>query len=382
MALVHQVATAHGYDPERLGVGRIRRACQRRSEALGLASPEDYSSALERDPGEPARLFEELAVCETWFFRQSVAMFAVARHLAGLGRPVRVLSAPCATGEEPYSIAIALLDAGLPAAAVSIDAVDLCDHALATARAARYTRRSFRGAHAPVDSRRFVAASNGESVVRDDVARTVRFIRGDLRDASLLPPARYDAVFCCHLLIYLGEAARDRVAANLTTWMAPGARLVVGPPEASALQQRGFSLLDPAGPVLERARAANAAPASRSDAPAASADVAHAPSVVPVGPRVGDAAAEDGAIRAHLGRARRLADAGHTGEAAAICAQLRELGVAERAEVQCLVGVIELACGRRVEARAAFHRAATLDPAHAEARHFLTLLNGPAEGRR
>src|SRR5688572_5166801 len=102
-----------GLNAASLGPNAIELAVKARIAAGGLRGVAEYASRLESDAGELARLIEEVVVPETWFFREPEAMRLVAARarsaLADSGRGFRVLSLPCATGEEPYSIAMALL---------------------------------------------------------------------------------------------------------------------------------------------------------------------------------------------------------------------------------------------------------------------------------
>jgi chemotaxis protein methyltransferase WspC len=128
-----------GLDPDTIGQAAIARAVRIRMEALGLDSPAAALEQAAADSAERDRLIEEVVVGESWFFRDPqvfafVCRFAATRAaLPGRG-PIRILCVPCAGGEEPYSMAMGLLDAGLEPEQFSIDAVDM---ALERARAAR-----------------------------------------------------------------------------------------------------------------------------------------------------------------------------------------------------------------------------------------------------
>ncbi len=108
-----------GLDAASVGSTTIERAVQQPMAALGLASTDDYLDKLRRSAEELQELVETVVIPETWFFRDPEAFSAMA-HLVVEERLqvrpsdiVRVLSIPCSTGEEPYSIVMALLDAGL-----------------------------------------------------------------------------------------------------------------------------------------------------------------------------------------------------------------------------------------------------------------------------
>ncbi|NEM13145.1 MAG: chemotaxis protein CheR, partial [Xanthomonas perforans] len=122
-----------------------------RVAALGCANEDAYWLKVHNCASEQQALVEAVVVPETWFFRYPesfVALVNLARErstqLAG-ARPLRILSLPCSTGEEPYSIAMALLDAGLPGDGFRIDAMDISEVNLQRAERALYGRNSFRG---------------------------------------------------------------------------------------------------------------------------------------------------------------------------------------------------------------------------------------------
>src|SRR5688500_8356940 len=103
-----------GLNADSLGPSAVEVAVKTRVAAHGLRGIAEFGVILESDPQEIARLIEEVVVLETWFFREPEAMRLVAARarsalVADPSRAFRVLSVPCATGEEPYSVSMALL---------------------------------------------------------------------------------------------------------------------------------------------------------------------------------------------------------------------------------------------------------------------------------
>ena len=138
-----------GMDAASVSPSVIRRAVEERQAAQRLPDPAAYLALLQQSDTELQELIEAVVVPETWFFRDREAFAALARlalewrqqHAQGV---MRLLSLPCSTGEEPYSMAMALLDAGIPAERFAVDAVDISQQALRKARQAEYGRNSFR----------------------------------------------------------------------------------------------------------------------------------------------------------------------------------------------------------------------------------------------
>ena len=184
--------------------------------ALGIDDPERFVAIVRSDRAERDRLVEEVIVAESWFFRDQqvfafVADFAVT--LASLpGRvPVRILCAPCASGEEPYSVAMALLDAGLTPGQFVIDAIDVSYAALDRAHRGRYSANAFRNTDNSFRDRWFRVDGSG-AVIDDAVRAGVRFAWANLLDDNFgADRDRYDVIFCRNLLIYLTAEARGRV---------------------------------------------------------------------------------------------------------------------------------------------------------------------------
>nr|MDQ2694066.1 hypothetical protein [Pseudomonadota bacterium] len=109
-----------GLDTGATGTDALVPAVQRRMKALSLADPGEYHRRLLSARAELAALIEEVVVPETWFFRDRAAFDLLAHHVCHTWlphhpqRPLRLLSAPCSSGEEPYSMAMTLLESGLP----------------------------------------------------------------------------------------------------------------------------------------------------------------------------------------------------------------------------------------------------------------------------
>ena len=173
-------------------------------------------------------------VPESWFFRDA-RPFEVFREFARAGwlvdparPPLSALSVPCAGGEEPYSIAMTLLEIGLPPGRFRVDAVDVSARSLARAIAGVYGPNSFRGVDGPIRSRYF-RDQGGAFTIDPAVRSSVRFHLGNLLDPALLAdrPA-FDVVFCRNLLIYLDAPARAAAFASIGRLLADGGLLFLG----------------------------------------------------------------------------------------------------------------------------------------------------------
>lgn len=404
-----------GLDSGSIGSAAIERAVRHRMQAAGSDDEQDYLALLQTSPAEMQQLIEAVIVPETWFFRypeSQAAMASLARERlfapGAEARVLRVLSVPCSSGEEPYSIAMALLDAGVPPARFQIDAVDISERMVEFARRACYGRNSFRGDNLSYRDRYFTETADGHQLA-DVVMARVRFLAGNLFDAHLLPNVLpYDFVFCRNLLIYFDAATQERAVALLKGFARRDGVLFVGPAETSLMTGRRLPALPlarafafhaeaskPAEPV---APAAWTPPAPRPLAmhlsaqrpvrmPAAPAPGAR-PSTLAPSPRPSPAAAParpaDSGNDAALRAIAVLADQGRVQEAMAQCRiHLAEHGAS--AEALYLLGLLQDAGGDTRQAQAAYRKALYLDPTHREALLHLAALvesEGDAEGAR
>ncbi|WP_071332976.1 CheR family methyltransferase [Burkholderia contaminans] len=248
-----------GIDPDSLGNDFLTRALTERVHALqadgerllSAARPpvtqdalDAYWQQLNASADERRALIELFVVPETWFFRDREAFATLARlateRLAALpGRVIRVLSAPCSTGEEPYSAAMALLDAGLDPASFTIDAIDLSARAIEQARLGCYGRNAFRGTATEFRARYFTPTRDGW-LLDERVRACVQFSQANLVEPAVDTGIRYDFVFCRNVLIYFDRDAQDRVIRSLDERLADDGTLFVGPAETGVAMRHGM----------------------------------------------------------------------------------------------------------------------------------------------
>ncbi|HEY8961745.1 MAG TPA: protein-glutamate O-methyltransferase CheR, partial [Luteolibacter sp.] len=233
---------AIGLDSESVGTAAIERAVQQRLTATGIRNPADYLEKVQSSATELQELIEGVVVSETWFFRDPEAFAVVAENVLqqwlpkrGEGDLLRILSIPCATGEEPYTIAMALDGVGLPTDEYHIDAVDVSEHALARARKAIYGRNSFRGRNLEFRDVYFDAHPHGYQL-KERIRRRVLFQRENLFGPDFFPGSNlFHFIFCRNLLIYFDQEAQARAIRTLKRLLTPDGLLFVGPAEAALL---------------------------------------------------------------------------------------------------------------------------------------------------
>jgi chemotaxis protein methyltransferase WspC len=444
LAEVAQLLTRKiGLEPLAVGPGMVARAVQRRISIANFANVEAYHRCVLESETELGMLIDEVIVPESWFFRDERPFrwlndHVRARWLAEPDRPpLRIASLACSSGEEPYSIAITLLDLGLPGTRFRIDAVDVSNRRLAIARRGVYGPNSFRGSvpASLANSRANESRSSEQPPARPapasragwmkhfrphesgleldpSVRATVHFSTASILDPGLLADsAPYDVIFCRNLLIYFDLPSRKMALSAIELRLKAEGFLVIGHadrldpydeqprfvPEAdpgSFVYRRADRSKPVASPVFTGSRASVEA---ISDPLRESAVPSHRrPKVVEVGATRGvpkfPATIDDRTARlgpnpvlpkpegdaradltAALERASILANQGMFDSAIEEC-QRQMRQKGPSAAGYYLMGMIRQAMGDRGQAEECFQKTAYLEPTHAEALLALALL--------
>lgn len=223
----------------------------------GLSSFLDYYYRLRYDEDAAAywtELLDQLAVPETFFWRQPEQMLAVANVIAPChfarrpGAPLRIWSAACCSGEEPLSIAIALAEAGILAEhPVEIVASDGSVAMVERARRGVYGERSFRNLPAALRDRYFRAES-GVWRIDPGIHARVRWTTVNLMDAEgVRPLAVSDVIFCRNVFIYFSDDAITQVANSFARGLSADGHLFLGASESLTRLATPFELAEVAG---------------------------------------------------------------------------------------------------------------------------------------
>jgi len=391
----------------------VEQAVKRRMEATGETVRKAYADAL--DEAELRELLDLVVVPESWLFRDpqafAAAVACVRQRLAAGAKIVRILSVPCAGGEEPYSMAMALFDAGVKPQSFVIDAVDISAACIARAEAGVFGRNAFRGQELSFRDRYFTRSGNDELYRINDALRSrIRFGQGSILEGDLGTARQYDVIFCRNLLIYFDETTTAAAIERLSAHLANDGMILAGYAEVPSFVRHGFSPLPhrqafalrkdikrPGAPARAALPANASLPGSAGPAPRP----AVAPAPPPVLPTVahvrrGTAAQPGGAPRSPhasrtstgtvatppmaaagddtlLAHARQLADAGKLGEADSACREFLAQQP-ESAEAYFILGLLAEAAGKPADAEAQLKRCLYLQPDHYEALCHLALL--------
>jgi chemotaxis protein methyltransferase WspC len=379
-----------GLDVHSLGSSLIALAVRTRMKKRGIVPIADYVTLLEESAGEWQALVEEIVVPETWFFRDRQPFIALGEWASREWLPqhpynvLRILSSPCSTGEEPFSIVMALMDAGLEPERFAVEAIDISEVALAKARQGLYGRNSFRG---PVQDYRekYFSKTEGGWQLADSVRRHVQFRQINVFDPAFArKESHFDVIFCRNMMIYFDAASRSRLMKQLGEMLSPEGRLFLGHAEGGIARSFGFEPLPLAMAFafrkIQASEVARVRPSPKPRSVVAIPPKKNSPaappvlSVLPFRPKAQkEAVVVPVPLESLLEQARHLADAGCLDAARTQCEAALQLQGCS-APAYYLLGLICDAAGKPDEAEAFYRKTLYLEPDHYEALSQLALL--------
>jgi chemotaxis protein methyltransferase CheR len=216
--------------------GPLRQAFEAGLAAAALERGEPIEALIAAvcagDPAACDLLIEQAVVRETHFYRHPDQLELVARLAGAVPAPLRLWSAGCATGEEAYSVAMALAEAGRPPGADLVLGTDVSARALAQATGAAYGARTLRFTP-PSWVERWLGppAADGARRVQPALGAGVRFERHNLLSPEPPAGAPFDVVLCRNVLIYFEPYRIEEALVRLSAALFPGGALVLGPVE-------------------------------------------------------------------------------------------------------------------------------------------------------
>lgn len=257
------IHTASGIYMEDLKQDSLRISLVARATRLGLSSFDDYLAVLERDERELNELLNLVTINETSFFRfpqqfDALRTRVLPEIMAGkpdTNKTIRIWSAGCSTGEEPYSIAMTLIDAGVISLGwrVQILGTDVSTRALSVAKKGEYPKRSMLNVPYEVISRHFEPVPNGY-VIAPHVRSLVEFGYHNLirEPYPLALMGNWDIIFCRNVTIYFKLESTKRVVANFYNSLNEGGYLFIGHSETLSQINDEFEAVEIGGVFLYR----------------------------------------------------------------------------------------------------------------------------------
>jgi chemotaxis protein methyltransferase WspC len=375
----------------------VERAIKNRMEQTAVTDQQAYLAQI--TPEELTALVELVVVPESWFYRDAQAFAAMtdfvrARLAVNSERLVRILSIPCAGGEEPYTMAMVLTDAGIAPHNFIIEAFDISPTCVERARSGIYGRNAFRAQDLAFRDQHFSNAGDGDYRINDAIRKQVRFKQGNLLEFDLATRNRYyDVVFCRNLLIYFDKPTTKAAIGKLEALLMDDGQLFAGYAEVPSFCQHGFSPLpynqafglqkEAAAPPRKPAHAPLAP--GKAAPPRAARRIASPPSLPPPAPapapvraaRASPAAPPAASALAPaldlLAEARRLADLGDVKAAEGKCRD-HLARHPESAEAYFILGLLNELTNKPQMASDYWKRCIYLQPDHYEALCHLALL--------
>jgi chemotaxis protein methyltransferase CheR len=221
----------------------VERRVVERMTTTGSSSFEAYFARLRADlQGEVEQFVNAFTINETYFYREEHQLACLTSDLLAArlkvkarGEPIRIWSVPCSTGEEPYSIAMWLLENWRHVDEHDIEIIgsDIDTDALALARAGVYGKRALMRLPPAVVDRYFADTGTETWEIMSDLRESVRFTRANIVNrAETEPHGRFDVIFCRNVLIYFDDLSRRIAAENLFENLLPGGFICLGHTES------------------------------------------------------------------------------------------------------------------------------------------------------
>lgn len=200
-------------------------------EKRGFRNFIDYYAAIHKDPALLEEFLDRMTINVSEFYRNAqrwdVLDKKIFPKLLSNNRKLKIWSAACSTGEEPYSIAM-VLSSHVPLRDISILATDLDAGAINRARVGLYPERSLKEVPSMVVQKHFV--NEGQYYqVKDDIKKTVNFKQHNLLEDRY--DNGFDLIVCRNVMIYFTEEAKDQIYMNFSKSLKPGGILFVGSTE-------------------------------------------------------------------------------------------------------------------------------------------------------
>jgi len=257
--LLEKIYNEHGFDFRGYKETTLTRRLDRRLQAQGVKTYADYTHILDQDPAEYDRLFNDLTIKVSGFFRDDVAFRALERVVLPVltsraEKSIRIWSAGCATGEEPYSIAILLLEmlgAKINRWDISIWGTDVDDKALDSARKGWFILKEMEGIHQLWLNKYFTPEDSGFRI-HQLIKQLVIFEKHNL--TSDPPHLDLDLVVCRNVLIYFAPALQTQVLKSFHSGLKDEGFLLLGKAETPAGKTKAlFSPIDTRAKLFQKA---------------------------------------------------------------------------------------------------------------------------------
>lgn len=244
--LLERVFEKRGFDFRQYKTSMLKRRLERRLTATGSASYRDYAGILDANPEEYNKLFDDLIINVSHFFRNPLTYELIYKVVlpsmieykqSSMDNMIRIWSAGCAHGEEPYSIAILLIELlgkQIKNYNITIYATDIDTDALDNARTGKYSEESVVEVKKGIMDRYFHFDEN--YIIKENVKELVDFSYHDLTSEKFIAPAKsvftnFDLILCRNVLIYFSKPLQQKVFSNFENNLNRNGYLILGEAE-------------------------------------------------------------------------------------------------------------------------------------------------------
>jgi chemotaxis protein methyltransferase CheR len=240
--LSHLVYRVSGICLSESKLGLLKARIAKRLRVLRIDTANEYISLIRHDAKEFKNFIDAMTTNHTFFFRENGHCEFILRQIDN-SRHLNIWSAACSTGEEPYSLAVQLLDNGYK---FHIYASDISDSVLNTARNGIYPKERAQRIPPPILRKYFQQGRNrwkDHVKVRGAVKAVTSFGKHNL--ISDLSPQRFDIIFCRNVMIYFDSETRQKVVENLCRALRSRGYLFVGMSESLRGIENGLKHVSP-----------------------------------------------------------------------------------------------------------------------------------------
>ncbi len=245
--LIHQLSVHHGFNPDVYDPGFFRQTVEERFQAFGISRMEDYAGVLEHNGAEVAYLRALLANSHSEFFRNSLTFSVLEQYVIprlfpddqNPEREVRIWSAGCAAGQEPFSVAILVeefLQKKQHKGAYRIFATDQSEPELEIARKGVYSLQQLQNTRMSIMQTYFHKENNSGFRIADSILQKVDYSVYDLLDPLSDSPSHsiygdFDVVLCCNVLYYYKKEVREFLLKKLCKSLRKGGYFITSEAE-------------------------------------------------------------------------------------------------------------------------------------------------------
>ncbi len=221
--LFTKITGMHFYKKEQITAEKLKNFCLRH-QIVGF---NELKKNLLSDPQTMQALIDYLTVNETYFFRELEQLEILQQRVAQTAAPVRILCAPCATGEEVYSIIIRLFEAGIPPERFSITGIDINASAIGRACEGVYSERSVNRVDEALRKKYFLKEPEGFRII-PALREQAQFRKENIFEEGFRTLGKFDVIFSRNLFIYFDETEKKRAVEIFCSLLKPEGQMFFG----------------------------------------------------------------------------------------------------------------------------------------------------------